>query len=120
MVFTLSAAAPSDYHGGVSTIAKTCQPVLQIGGGILLVNHICAAVWSFTLVGLVEFRAVFSCYPLTVTALLTLFLGEGAGWQRWLVIVAGMGRVIIAIRQGNALFDLNTLLPMFRALWHFD
>ena len=74
--------ALSQHHGGVSAIAKTSQPFLQIGRGILLAVQISVAVWAFTLVGLVEFQAVFASYPLTITALSALFLDERVGWRR--------------------------------------
>ena len=80
--FALFVLALSQYRLGASAIAKTSQPVLQIGRGILLVVQICVAVWAFTLIGLVEFQAVFASYPLTITALSALFLDEGVGWRR--------------------------------------
>ena len=108
--------ALSYYRGGVSAIAKTNQPVLQIGRGVLLVVQICVAVWAFTLVGLVEFQAVFASYPLTVTALSALFLSERVGWRRWAAVVAGLCGVIITIRPGTGFFDLHTILPVISAL----
>ena len=80
--FALFGVTLSHYRGGVSNIARTNQPVLQIGRGFLLVVQICVAVWAFTLVGLVEFQAVFASYPLTIIALSALFLGERVGWRR--------------------------------------
>ena len=80
--FALFVLALSQHRGGVSAIAKTSQPVLQIGRGILLAVQICVMVWAFTLVGLVEFQAVFASDPLNITALSALFLGERVGWRR--------------------------------------
>ena len=114
--FALFVVALSHYRGGVSAIAKTSQPVLQIGRGVLLVVQICVAVWAFTLVGLVEFQAVFASYPLTITALSALFLSERVGWRRWAAVVAGLCGVIIAIRPGTGFFDLHTILPVISAL----
>ena len=114
--FALFVVALSHYRGGVSAIAKTSQPVLQIGRGVLLVVQICVAVWAFTLVGLVQFQAVFASYPLTITALSALFLSERVGWRRWAAVVAGLCGVIIAIRPGTGFFDLHTILPVISAL----
>ena len=80
--FALFVFALSQHRGGVSAIAKTSQPVLQIGRGILLAVQICFSMWAFTLVGLVEFQAVFASFPLNITALSALFLGERVGWRR--------------------------------------
>ena len=114
--FALFVVALSHYRGGVSAIAKTSQPVLQMGRGVLLVVQICVAVWAFTLVGLVEFQAVFASYPLTITALSALLLGERVRWRRWAAVVAGLCGVIIAIRPGMDFFDLHTILPVISAL----
>jgi drug/metabolite transporter (DMT)-like permease len=77
--FALFVIALSHYRGGVRSVAKTSRPLLQFGRGMLLVLQICLAVWAFTLVGLVNFQAVFASYPLTVTAISALFLGEKVG-----------------------------------------
>ena len=114
--FALFVVALSHYRGGVCAIAKTSQPVLQIGRGVLLVVQIYVAVWAFTLVGLVEFQAVFASYPLTITALSALFLGERVGWRRWAAVVAGLCGVVIAIWPSVGFFDLHTILPVVSAI----
>ena len=83
-----------------------------MGRGILLAVQICVMVWAFTLVGLVEFQAVFASDPLTITALSALFLGERVGWRRWAAVVAGLCGVIIAIQPDTGFFDLHTILPV--------
>ena len=114
--FALFVLALSQYRLGASAIAKTSQPVLQIGRGILLVVQICVPVWAFTLIGLVEFQAVFASYPLTITALSALFLGERVGWRRWAAVLAGLCGVIIAIQPDTGFFDLHTMLSVVSAL----
>ena len=110
--FALFVIALSHYRGGVRSIAKTSRPLLQFGRGMLLVFQICLAVWAFTLVGLVNFQAVFASYPLTVTAISALFLGEKVGWRRWAAILVGMIGVIIALRPGAGMFSPVMLVPL--------
>ena len=40
--------------GGVRAAARTAQPALQIGRGVLLAGEICVAVYGFTLLGLID------------------------------------------------------------------
>jgi len=114
-VFALFVIAISQYRGGVKLVAKSQKPLLQLGRGMLLVFQICLAVWSFTLVGLVDFQAIFASYPLTITAISALFMGEKVGWRRWGAIFAGLTGVIIALRPGADLFGLHTLVPVASA-----
>ena len=72
--------------GGLTQAAATTQPVLQTIRGLLLVLEICVMVSAFTLLGLVESHAVFTCYPLLVAALSGPILGEKVGWRRWAAI----------------------------------
>ena len=72
--FVISIAARK--AGGVGAAARTTQPVLQIVRGVLLSTEICVMVASFTILGLVESHAVFTCYPLLVAALSGPILGE--------------------------------------------
>ena len=58
----------------------------------------------------------FASYPLTITALSALFLGERVGWRRWAAVVAGLCGVIIAIQPDKGFFDLHTILPVVSAL----
>ena len=47
-------------RGGIRATARTSQPLLQIGRGLLLALEICVAIWGFTLIGLVESHALFA------------------------------------------------------------
>jgi drug/metabolite transporter (DMT)-like permease len=115
-VFALFVIALSHYRGGVTSVAKSRKPVLQFFRGVLLVIQICLAVWAFTLVGLVEFQTIFASYPLTITAISALFLGEKVGWRRWGAILVGLTGVVIALRPGAGLFTIYTLVPVASAM----
>lgn len=101
--------------GGVRAAARTEQPVLQALRGVLLAAEICVMVAAFTILGLVESLAVFTCYPLLVAALSGPVLGEQVGWRRWAAIGAGFVGVIVILQPGMGVFDPAALIPLLSA-----
>ncbi|MEL7093308.1 MAG: DMT family transporter [Pseudomonadota bacterium] len=102
--------------GGVRAAARTDQPLLQAGRGLLLAAEICVMVSAFTLLGLVESHAIFAAYPLIVAALSGPILGERVGWRRWLAIGAGFCGVLVILRPGVGVFDLAAVVPLLSAI----
>lgn len=102
-------------QGGVRAVAKTAQPVLQIGRGILLAAEICVMVAAFVLLGLVESFAVFACYPLLVALLSGPILGERVGPWRMCAIAVGFLGVLIILQPGAAVFSPLALVPLCSA-----
>ena len=101
--------------GSVRAAARTKQPALQIFRGLLLAAEICVMVYAFTLLGLVESHAIFTCYPLLVAALSGPILGETVGWRRWVAIGAGFVGVLIILQPGYAVFSLAAVVPLVSA-----
>ena len=102
--------------GGIRAAAQTEQPVLQAFRGALLALEICVMVAAFTVLGLVESHAVFTCYPLLVAALSGPILGEKVGWRRWVAIGVGFVGVLIILQPGASVFDPAALIPLCAAL----
>lgn len=102
--------------GTLMAVARTDQPWIQAGRGILLATEICVMVGAFTLLGLVASHAIFVAYPLAVAALSGPILGERVGWRRWLAIGIGFVGVLIIIRPGAAVFSIYALIPVLSAL----
>ena len=61
----------------------------------------------FVLIGLVETHAIIACYPLIVAGLSVPFLGEKFGWRRWSAIAFGFIGVIIILRPGFNIFQVD-------------
>ena len=101
--------------GGLRAAAKTSQPVLQTIRGLLLAAEICVMIAAFTILGLVESHAVFTCYPLLVAALSGPILGESVGWRRWLAIGVGFIGVFIILQPGMNVFDPAAVIPLVAA-----
>lgn len=103
------------HAGGIRVAAQTSQPMIQILRGLLLSLEICVMVAAFTILGLVESHAVFTCYPLLVAALSGPVLGEHVGWRRWAAIGAGFVGVIIILQPSGDVFDIRALIPLLAA-----
>ena len=101
--------------GGIRAAARTEQPVLQGARGLLLAIEICVMVAGFTLLGLVESHAVFTCYPLLVSALSGPVLGEQVGWRRWAAVGVGFIGVLIILQPGFGVFDPAAVVPLAAA-----
>ena len=112
--FVIALAARS--QGGLRAAARTRQPLLQAFRGVLLVAEICVMVTAFTVLGLVESHAVFTCYPLLVAALSGPILGERVGWRRWTAIGVGFLGVLIILQPGMGVFDPAALIPLTSAI----
>lgn len=110
-VIALAARQP----GGLRAVASTSYPALQILRGLLLVAEICVMVTAFTILGLVESHAVFTCYPLLVAALSGPVLGESVGWRRWSAIGIGFVGVVIVLQPGAGVFSPAALIPLLAA-----
>jgi len=102
--------------GGIRAAARTVQPLLQITRGLLLSCEICVMVAAFTLLGMVESHAVFTCYPLIIAALSGPVLGEHVGWRRWAAIGVGFVGVIIILQPDGGVFDIRALVPLLAAM----
>ncbi|MFC6635913.1 EamA family transporter [Sulfitobacter sp. JBTF-M27] len=101
--------------GGIRVAAQTSQPIIQAVRGLLLASEICVMVVAFTILGLVESHAVFTCYPLLVAALSGPVLGERVGWRRWSAIGVGFIGVLIILQPGMSVFDPAAAIPLLAA-----
>ena len=102
--------------GGVRAAAAPTQWPVQAFRGALLAIEICVMVLAFTLLGLVESHAVFTCYPLLIAALSGPVLGESVGWRRWAAIAVGFVGVLVILQPGLGVFAPAAIVPLIAAL----
>ncbi len=102
--------------GGIRAATRSRHPAVQIFRGVLLAAEICVMVTAFTILGLVESHAVFTCYPLLVAALSGPVLGEKVGWRRWTAIGVGFVGVLVILEPGVKVFAPAALIPLAAAL----
>ena len=109
-------ALSASREGGIRRVAKSNRPGLQIFRGVLLVAEICVMILAFVLLGLVEAHAIFATYPLIVSALSGLVLGEPIGWRRRVAVAAGFVGVLIILRPGFQVFSPDALVALTAAV----
>ena len=110
-VMVLAARKP----GGIRAAARARFPLIQITRGVLLAAEVCVMVTAFTILGLVESHAVFTCYPLLVAALSGPILGEKVGWRRWAAIGVGFIGVLVILEPGVTVFAPAAIIPLVAA-----
>jgi drug/metabolite transporter (DMT)-like permease len=94
------------------------RPWLQGGRSLLGLIENAVFVLAFLYLPLADTHALAATSPLIVVGLAALWLGERAGWQRWLAVAGGFCGVLIIIRPGLATLDWPVLLPLGGAvLW---
>ena len=102
--------------GGLAAACRTRLPALQVFRGVLLAVQIVIIVVSFDLVGLAESHAIFALHPLLATLLAIPLLGERVGWHRLLAVGVGFAGVLVILRPGADLFDVNALFALTAAV----
>lgn len=102
---------------GLRSAIRSSRLGAHVLRSVLLVSEICAIVYGYTLIGLIESHAVFAICPLLVVALSGPVLGEKLSWQRWVAVGVGMAGVIIILRPGSGVFSWPALLPLISALF---
>jgi len=101
---------------GVRAAVRSAHLPIHLLRATLLVVEICAIIWGYTMIGLIESHAVFAICPLLIVALSGPVLGERIGWQRWAAVAVGMAGVIVILRPGLGVFTPAALLPFASAL----
>ena len=97
---------------------RSARPWLQAGRGVLALVENGVFVLAFFYLPLADTHAIAATSPLLVVALSVLFLGEKAGLDRWLAVLAGFVGVLLIIRPGIHAFAWPLLIPLAGAfLW---
>ena len=76
--------------------------------------------WLFTFglskLPITSFHVVFSCFPVLVTALSPVVLGEKVGWRRWGAVLVGFSGVLYILNPSSGNFNIWLLVPAASAL----
>lgn len=103
---------------GVRAALRSKRPGLQIFRSLVAVIEGAMFVLAFRYLPLADTHAVAATSPLIVIALGVLFLGERAGFARWLAVAAGFIGVMLIVRPGFRTLDWPLMLPLLGAvLW---
>jgi len=74
--------------------------------------------YAVQFLGIAEIHAIFSCFPLVVTALSVPMLGEQVGWRRWLAVLIGFAGTLIILQPGTGVFNPAALLALVCVLMY--
>ncbi|MFX4221395.1 MAG: DMT family transporter [Thalassobaculum sp.] len=102
--------------GGLLNRFRTTRPLFQIARALLLVAEIGCFILAFRYMQLAETHAIGAVFPLVITALSALWLGERVGLRRWTAVAIGFLGMLVILRPGLAVFDVVALLPFAGAV----
>lgn len=97
---------------GIATAARSLMPKTQVLRCVLMCSEIGLFAYSIQFLGVAEIHAIFSCFPLVVTALSVPMLGERVGWRRWLAVLIGFVGTLIIVQPGAGVFNPAAVLAL--------
>ena len=102
--------------GGVLRQFRTERPAFQVARSALLVAEIGCFILAFRYMPLAETHSIGAVFPLVITALSALWLGEAVGIRRWTAVCIGFFGMLVILRPGLAVFEPIALLPLAGAI----
>jgi drug/metabolite transporter (DMT)-like permease len=115
-VFAAFAAGYAIHRAGWRRCFATERPVLQGLRSLIMLAEIALFAFGLRFLGLADIHATFATFPLMVTALAPLVLGEKVGWRRWVAVAVGFIGALVVIRPGTGVFSAPVLIPLAAAL----
>lgn len=114
--FAMFALLYAQHKVGVATAIKSAAPRTQVMRCLIMCTEIGIFAYAIQFLGVAEIHAIFSCFPLVVTALSVPMLGEHVGWRRWLAVTIGFIGTLIIIQPGSGVFNPAAFLALFCVL----
>lgn len=108
--------ARADGGEGLIGQFRTTRTVFQIARALLLVAEIGCFVLAFRYMQLAETHSIGAVFPLVITALSAVWLGERVGIRRWTAVAIGFVGMLVILRPGLAVFETVALLPLAGAI----
>lgn len=94
---------------------RSRRPGLNLLRAVILLAEIACFVVAFRYLPLADVHSIAAVYPLMITALSALVLGEFVGPRRWAAVGVGFVGVVVILRPGLAVFDPAALIPLLGA-----
>lgn len=113
--YTLFALAYSARKKPLRYCLRSAVPWLQVARSLLIVAEIAVFIAAVRFLNLADIHALFATFPLMVTAIAAVFLGEKVGVRRWTAVFAGFVGVLIIVRPGFEEIKPGTLLALLTA-----
>jgi len=113
--FAAFATALSLRSSGPIAGFRSRRPGLNLIRAVILLAEIACFVLAFRYLQLADVHSIAAVYPLMITALSALVLGEFVGPRRWAAVAVGFAGVVVILRPGLAVFDPAALIPLLGA-----
>lgn len=97
---------------GVRKAIVSSIPRFQTLRCLIMCTEIGLFAYAVRFLGVAEIHAIFSCFPLVVTALSVPLLGEHVGWRRWLAVSIGFIGTLIIVQPGTGVFNPAAILAL--------
>lgn len=114
--YLLFALAYSARRKPLRQCLKSNAPVLQVIRSLLILLEIICFIVTIRQLSLAELHALIATFPLMVTAIAAVFLGEAVGVRRWAAVCVGFFGVLVILRPGIAAVQPAALLGLLTAL----
>jgi len=118
VAFALFALIYAHRRCGIAVAARSMLPRLQVIRCLLMCTEIGLFAYAIQFLGVAEIHAIFSCFPLVVTALSVFMLAEQVGWRRWLAVLIGFVGTLIIVQPGTGVFNPAALLALVCVLMY--
>jgi drug/metabolite transporter (DMT)-like permease len=115
LFFAVFAVVLASWNQPLKQVSRSARPMLQIARSLLIVAEIGLFVLAIRVLTLAETHALFASFPLIVTALSAVFLRETVGIRRWAAVLVGFVGVLIIVRPGTGVFQLESLIALAAA-----
>ena len=119
-LFAFALAAFTGPHASRGVLKSLQSPVrlMHVLRGLLLVYEIFIFSFGMRHIDLGLQHALFSVFPLSITALAWPLLGERVGPWRWGSVLVGFIGALVIIRPGLTAFNFYTIFPILAALMY--
>jgi len=116
VAFTVFALIIAHSRIGLKTVFRSAWPGLQVGRCLIMCAEIGIFAYAVRFLGVAEIHAIFSCFPLVITALSVPFLKEQVGWRRWCAVLVGFIGTLIILQPGSGVFNPAAMLALLCVL----
>lgn len=110
--FTVFALIIAHSRVGLRSVFRSAWPGLQVARCLIMCTEIGIFAYAVRFLGIAEIHAIFSCFPLVITALSVPLLKEQVGWRRWCAVTVGFIGTLIILQPGSGVFNPAAMLAL--------
>lgn len=116
LFFAVFAVTLSGWNQPLKQVVQSRRRGLQLLRSFIIVFEIGAFILAVRVLSLAETHAIFASFPIIVTAMSAIFLRETVGIRRWSAVFAGFIGILIILRPGFGVFQIEALIALGTAV----